>query len=54
MTCKEVGEQACGTKWCVCNTGRMHNERRVAQQRAADKRRVRRKQDIDWKKEITE
>lgn len=50
-TCREVGEIACGTAACVCNTGRMHYERRIAQQRAADKRRVKRKSDIDWKKE---
>lgn len=51
MTCLDIGEQACGTSVCRCNTGRMHYERRIAQQRAADKRRVKRKEDIDWKKE---
>lgn len=33
------------------SSGREHYERRIAQQRAADKRRVKRKDDIDWKKE---
>lgn len=50
-TCREVGEIACGTAACVCNAGRMHYERRIAQQRAADKRRVKRKEDIDWKRD---
>lgn len=31
--------------------GQIHAERRLAQQRAADKRRVKRKSDIDWKKD---
>lgn len=33
------------------SSGREHYERRIAQQRAADKRRVKRREDIDWKKE---
>lgn len=56
--CSEVGEIACGTAWCVCfnekeeemSSGREHYERRISQQRAADKRRVKRKHDYDdWK-----
>jgi len=35
----------------VANRGRLHYERRISQQRAADKRRVKRKSDIDWRKE---
>lgn len=50
-TCKEAGEIACGTTACVCNAGRMHYERRIAQQRAADKRRLKDKHDYDWKRE---
>lgn len=33
------------------SSGREHYERRIAQQRAADKRRVKRRDDYDWKKE---
>jgi len=33
------------------SAGREHYERRIAQQRAADKRRVKRKHEYDWKKE---
>ena len=33
------------------SAGREHYERRIAQQRAADKRRVKRKEDIDWRKD---
>ena len=38
----------------VCPTevaGRAHYERRIAQQRAADRRHVKRRDDYDWKKE---
>lgn len=59
MSCRELGEQACGTAWCVCtfdkeeevSKGREHAERRAAQAAAARKRPVKRRQDIDWKKE---
>lgn len=35
------------------SAGREHAERRLAQQRAADKRRVKRVEDIDWRKDQT-
>ena len=59
MTCRELGEQACGTAWCVCtfdeeeemSAGREHAERRAAQAAAARKRPVKRREDINWKKD---
>lgn len=50
-TCREIGEQACGSAWCVCFAGREHYERRRAQAAAAQKPKRKRKEDIDWKKE---
>lgn len=51
MNCRELGEQACGTAACVCNTGRMHYERRRAQAAAAQKPRLKNKHEYDWRKE---
>lgn len=59
MNCREIGEQACGTAWCVCtfdkeeemSAGREHAERRAAQAAAARKPRLKSKHDYDWKKE---
>ena len=50
-TCRDIGEQACGTSACRCNTGRMHYERRRAQAAAAQKAQRKDKHDFDWKKE---
>ena len=45
-----AGGALCGDNGDI-SSGQAHYERRIAQQRAADKRRVKRREDYNWKKE---